>query len=67
MSRHLTDKELIKEIYWTIGRADPTDADLRGAAKQVALLIEQERSGYAKEICTAMQWPLRSLFSSTKS
>ena len=55
-------EQLIKEIYWLIGRADPTDADLRGAAKQVAWLIEQKQPGLAKDVRITMRWPDQPLF-----
>ena len=55
-------EDLIKEIYWLIGRADPTADDLRGAAKQVAHLIELKRPDLAKTVRNERNWPDQSLF-----
>lgn len=53
-----SDSELIKKIYWLIGRSDPTDGDLRGAALQVADLIEKDRPELAQEMGDQLGWAL---------
>lgn len=62
LTKGITDNQLILEIYLIIGRADPTDADLRGAAKQVASLIEKLRPNLAARLCAVMRWPAPPLF-----
>jgi len=52
-----TDSELLEEIYWLIGRADPTADDIRGAAIQISWLIEQFRPEIAKKISERHLWP----------
>lgn len=51
-------EKLIQEIYWTIGRADPTDADLRGSAKNCAALIEHYAPELALDMANKMNWTI---------
>lgn len=45
-------QKTLREIYWLIGRADPTKEDLAGAAKQVAALIEARHEDIATCVCS---------------
>ena len=53
-----SDAEIIEEIYWLIGRADPTDADLRGAAIQVSWYIEEQRPELVEKVSKQNYWPI---------
>lgn len=50
-------KQIIEEVYWLLGRADPTAEDRKGAIIQAMSLIEGQAPELAQEVCSKLNWP----------
>ena len=49
-----SDNDVLKTVYYLLARADPTAADLMGAAKQAGDYIESRRPDLAKNVCSGV-------------